>query len=258
MTTMSLFGKQKLILIDEVDGLSGRKDRGGIPEIVKLIATSNFPIVCTANNPWDSKFSKLRSKCKIIEFSPLNYLSIFNILKSILEKESIEFEELALKSVARRAGGDARAAINDIQTLSHKGAITKESLEGLAERRRTESMFTALVKVFKNSDPLIALSAFDTVKEKWGTFDILVHSLAFADRNDLKGDFSQTSRAGFSMALDISAYSLVSVANSLKDLFNENGSIITMTYYGAEKVIQNYKIHQLNKKKMLIILVHSI
>ncbi len=82
----------------------------------------------------------------------------------------------------------------------------------------------------------------ETIKEKWGKFDILIHSLAFADKNDLSGSFSETSRAGFTLAMDISAYSLISTANALKDLFNENGSIVTMTYYGAEKVIKNYNV----------------
>jgi len=168
LTTMSLFGKGKLILIDEVDGLSGRKDRGGIPTIIALIATSKFPIICTANNPWDSKFSPLRSKCNLIKFNTLNYLSIFNLLKKIAEEEKVNYDEIALKSLARRVGGDARAAINDLQSLSKKG-ITKETIDTLTDRNRTESMLTALVKVFKNSDPIIALHAFDNVQENMDT-----------------------------------------------------------------------------------------
>ncbi|MGK0367563.1 MAG: enoyl-[acyl-carrier protein] reductase I [Thermoproteota archaeon] len=80
------------------------------------------------------------------------------------------------------------------------------------------------------------------VEEKWGKFDILVHSLAFADRADLKGKFSETSRKGFAMACDISAFSLVGLCHSLKDLMNENGSVMAMTYYGSQKVITNYNV----------------
>src|SRR3989344_6650087 len=109
----SLFAKCKVILVDEIDGLSWREDRGGIQAITKLIEDSAFPIILTATNPFDNKFSSLRSKSNLIEFKQLDYLSIFQILKKICDGEKIKFEEEILKSLARRNGGDARAAIND-------------------------------------------------------------------------------------------------------------------------------------------------
>jgi enoyl-[acyl-carrier protein] reductase I len=83
---------------------------------------------------------------------------------------------------------------------------------------------------------------FKTVGEKWGKLDILVHCLAFASRDDLKGDFSATSRSGFALAMDVSAYSLILMAGAAKPLFTEGGSIITMTYLGGVKVIPNYNV----------------
>ncbi|MBT3981085.1 MAG: enoyl-ACP reductase [Bacteriovoracaceae bacterium] len=80
------------------------------------------------------------------------------------------------------------------------------------------------------------------VKEKWGKFDILVHSLAFANRDDLQGRFVETSRDGFSLACDISAYSLLGVSNALKELLNEDASIMAMTYHGSQKVMANYNM----------------
>jgi enoyl-[acyl-carrier protein] reductase I len=81
-----------------------------------------------------------------------------------------------------------------------------------------------------------------TVEEKWGKFDVLVHSLAFADKNDLKAGFSETSREGFKMACDISAFSLVGLCNHLKGLMNENSSVIAMTYHGSQKVLAGYNV----------------
>lgn len=81
-----------------------------------------------------------------------------------------------------------------------------------------------------------------TVAQKWGEFDILVHSIAFADREDLRGAFSETSRKGFALACDISAFSLVGLSNCLKSLMKENSSIMAMTYYGSTKVLKNYNI----------------
>ncbi|MFB6275658.1 MAG: enoyl-ACP reductase FabI [Halothece sp.] len=83
---------------------------------------------------------------------------------------------------------------------------------------------------------------FQAVAEKWGKFDILVHSLAFAGKEELSGDFSKTSREGFNQALEISTYSLTRLAQAAKPLMNEGGSIVTMTYLGGERVVPNYNV----------------
>jgi len=81
-----------------------------------------------------------------------------------------------------------------------------------------------------------------TVSEKWGKFDILVHSLAFADKNDLKGRFLETTRDGFKMACDISAFSLIGLCNCLRENFNDDASVMSMTYYGSVKVLKGYNV----------------
>ena len=83
-------------------------------------------------------------------------------------------------------------------------------------------------------------ATFDAVKEQWGKLDILIHCLAFANRDDLMGDFSNVSRQGFQTALDISAYSLISLARGAKPLMTDGGSIVTLTYLGGVRVIPNY------------------
>ena len=86
------------------------------------------------------------------------------------------------------------------------------------------------------------MAAAAEVKNRWGSFDILVHAVAFANREDLQGKFIDTSRAGFSLALDVSAYSLVAVSRAFAPLLKDNGSVMTLSYYGAEKVITNYNV----------------
>jgi enoyl-[acyl-carrier protein] reductase I len=85
-------------------------------------------------------------------------------------------------------------------------------------------------------------SLFDTVKEKWGKLDILIHCLAFADKADLAGEFSTVSKEGFTKALSISAYSLIELAKGAKPLMSQGGSIITLSYPGGVKVIPNYNV----------------
>jgi enoyl-[acyl-carrier protein] reductase I len=85
-------------------------------------------------------------------------------------------------------------------------------------------------------------STFEAIRDQWGKLDILVHCLAFANRDDLVGEFSATSRAGFQLALDISAYSLVSLSCAAKPLMIEGGSIVTLTYLGGVRVVPNYNV----------------
>lgn len=81
-----------------------------------------------------------------------------------------------------------------------------------------------------------------TIEAKWGMFDVLVHSIAFADRQDLKNQFLNTSREGFKMACDISAFSLVGLSQTLAPIMNQGGSVMAMTYYGSQKVVKNYNV----------------
>jgi len=85
-------------------------------------------------------------------------------------------------------------------------------------------------------------ATFDAVNSQWGKLDVLVHCLAFANRDDLIGEFSATSRQGFQTAMEISAYSLVSLARAAKPLMAEGGSIVTLTYLGGVRVVPNYNV----------------
>jgi enoyl-[acyl-carrier protein] reductase I len=83
---------------------------------------------------------------------------------------------------------------------------------------------------------------FEQLKARYGKLDALVHSIAFAPAEELKGEFADTSREGFRIALDISVYSLVVLARAARPLMTEGGSIMTLTYYGAEKVVPRYNV----------------
>jgi enoyl-[acyl-carrier protein] reductase I len=82
---------------------------------------------------------------------------------------------------------------------------------------------------------------FDQLKN-WGKLDVLVHSVAFAPAEDMKGEFIQTSREGFRIAHDVSVYSLIAVARGAAPLMQDGGSVMTLTYYGAEKVVPHYNV----------------
>ena len=85
-------------------------------------------------------------------------------------------------------------------------------------------------------------AVMETAKQEFGEIDFLLHSIAFADRGDLNRDTVETSRDGFKMAMEISAYSLIAVANAAKGIIKDNGAIATMTYFGGEKCVPGYNV----------------
>lgn len=162
----SLFSKGKIILIDEIDGISGNQDRGGVPSIIKFIEESLYPIILTANDPWDQKFNSLRQKSVMIEFKTVNILAMIQHLKEICKKEKITIEGDALTLLSRKNQGDLRAALNDLENISSSNKnIKKENIEDTSEREREDTIVNALLKIFKTKDPAIALRAFDNVDE---------------------------------------------------------------------------------------------
>ena len=91
---------------------------------------------------------------------------------------------------------------------------------------------------------------FAELKAKYTKLDVLVHAVAFAPAADLRGEFLQTSRDGFRVAMDVSVYSLIAVSRAAAPLMTEGGSIMTMSYYAAEKVVPNYNVMALAKSAL--------
>jgi enoyl-[acyl-carrier protein] reductase I len=137
------------------------------------------------------------------------------------------------------AWGIAQAMQREGATLGFTYAI--DTLEKRVRPLAESTGATFIERCDVSSDEEIA-ATFAKAKEQFGTIDILVHAIAFANREDLAGRFIDTSRAGFAVAHDISVYSLVALAREAAPLMPNGGSIITMTYYGAEKVVERYNV----------------
>ncbi len=165
MQQASLFFQEKLILIDELDGLSGQQDRGGASAIADLVKATKYPVIMTANDAYDQKLSGVRKLATLVEFPAPATADIVSILTKIALAENVQFDEVALKTLGRRCAGDIRGAIIDLQVLSCSGKITCDLVNALGERDREENMLQALTKILKQSDPLIALSALEHVDQ---------------------------------------------------------------------------------------------
>jgi enoyl-[acyl-carrier protein] reductase I len=132
------------------------------------------------------------------------------------------------------------------EQLHAQGAELAFNYLGEALERRVrplaEKVGAKIIEPCNVADDAQIDALFAKIKEQWGHLDILIHSVAFANREDLDRRFVETSREGFRVALDISAYSLVAVARRAEPLMENGGTIITLSYYGAEKVVPNYNV----------------
>lgn len=160
----SLLKKGKIILIDEVDGLSGRQDRGGISELNKILKESEFPIALTANDPYSQKLRGLKRKSKTIKFGKVNLRSMAKRLKTICEKEGIEADKKLLKRMARQNSGDLRSTINDLEGLAQgRKKIEAEDLASIGIRERQQNIFEVLKVIFKTKTPKTAIDMMNKV-----------------------------------------------------------------------------------------------
>ena len=129
--------------------------------------------------------------------------------------------------------------------FSYAGEILKKRVEPLAE-----SIGSTFVEECDVTDDAAIDAVFVKAEEEFGTIDFLVHAIAFAPREELGGRFVDTSREGFGIALDISCYSLIALANRAYKLMPDGGSIIAMSYFGAEKVTPNYNLMAIAKSAL--------
>src|SRR3954454_16557107 len=132
------------------------------------------------------------------------------------------------------------------RAVADQGAELAFSYQGEALEKRVRPMAAEL-----GSDMLVdcdvssmeALDrAFDMLKQKWGKLDFVVHAIGYSDKNELRGKFVETSMDNFLMTMNISVYSFVAVAQRARTLMEPGGSMLTLTYYGAEKVIPHYNV----------------
>ncbi len=158
----SLFSKGKIILVDEVDGVTA-SDRGGLPELIALIEKTKFPIIITCNDIWQQKFSLLRRKCELVQLKELKYEEVLKIIQEITKKEEKIVHENILKTIAAKSKGDIRAAINDLQSvILFDEPLTPESIH---EREKQEDIFNILKKIFKVNTNKETINAYANSSE---------------------------------------------------------------------------------------------
>ncbi len=158
---MSLFMKPRLLFVDEIDGLSGMEDRGGVNKLAELLEKPNVGIIMAANSIEDDKFKKIKKLSQIINFEPIQKNDIITILEKICNKEQLIFDKTTLSSLARRCNGDLRAALIDLQVSS--AIDNRLNIMDLDDREPTDAIQTAMLLIFKTRKIDICYRAFDNV-----------------------------------------------------------------------------------------------
>lgn len=153
------------------------------------------------------------------------------IITGVANKLSISW---AIAQLAKEHGADI--------ALTYQGEVLEKRVMPLAEEIGCDFVVECDVTDEASMDRLI-----DTVSEKWGKIDFIVHGIAFADKEELRGRYIDTSLPNFLNSMNISCYSLTALAKRVEPLMNDGGSILTLSYYGAEKVIPFYNVMGLAK-----------
>jgi len=181
----SLFGTQmKIILIDEVEGISGTEDRGGLNALATLIKETVVPIVLIANDAWNPRFSTLRNACLMIEFKKIPERTIIAVLRDICVKEGIIADPEALKRIAQLSEGDLRAAINDLDFLIRgKKSIKYQDTLILPRRNREIKIFDTINRIFRAR---AVRDAYDAVLNSEVDYEMLIRWISENIPNFLK------------------------------------------------------------------------
>lgn len=191
--------KGNILFLDEVDGVFGQQDRGGIPAIIKIVNESLVPVIMAANNPDLNKIRPLKRVCKLIRFHQIRVPLIIVLLKRICSLENITAEFEALEKIALNSQGDVRSAINDLQSLaSIDKKIRVEDTMLLTNRAKDIPLFETLKGLFsaKSTQEAIHIINYSSVN-----FDDLLLSISdnmplrYLDCKDLSLAYDLLSKA---------------------------------------------------------------
>ena len=152
LQTVTITGKRRMILFDELEGVSGQQDRGGITSIRNIIKETRIPIILIATSPgerWQDKFRPLVDVSTLIEFTPVPFGAMVRRLRECARELGITVDEEVLEYLADRSRGDLRSTLNDLEAVSRgKERVTIQDVEGLGARDRKDYTPDALNKMF--------------------------------------------------------------------------------------------------------------
>lgn len=191
--------KGNILFLDEVDGVFGQQDRGGIKAIINIVKESLIPVVMAANDTDHKKLRPLKKVCQLIRFQQIRIPLIINTLRKICDKENIDPEFEALERIAQNSLGDMRSAINDLQSIAEgKQILTLQDTMHLSTRNKDIGMYDTLKGVFSAESPREASLILSRSNVNFDDFLLSLTDnlpLRYPDPTDLATAYDMVSKA---------------------------------------------------------------
>ena len=198
-SSRSLFGDDyKLIIMDEVDGIHGTNDRGGVRAIGEIIKTSKHPLILIANDFYSKRLQSIKPKCQVIKMAKIRTPTINKMLKDIAKKEGIEYDKEALKLLAKKSNGDIRSAINTFQAIADTAhELTMEDVENITTKDDRSTIIDGVMATLKSKNPKHVKDALRVDEEPRLVMEYIAENVAreYENKNELKKAYENLSKA---------------------------------------------------------------
>lgn len=246
-SSRSLFGDEyKLIILDEVDGIHGTNDRGGVKAIGDIIKSSKHPLILIANDFYSKRLQSIKPKCTVIKMKKSRWNSISALLRKIAQAEGVEVQPAALKEIAVKSQGDVRSAINTLQALADKDHTLEVSdIEGMVTKDTRSDIFNAITGVLKSKTPAHVKEAMWIEEDPTLVMEYIAENIPreYKDKKEIKKAYDYISKSDlyFGRAQSSRNYGYwkyasdfmgIGVSNSKKETYKKFTKIQTPTIFG--------------------------
>ena len=198
-SSRSLFGDEyKLIIMDEVDGIHGTNDRGGVRAIGEIIKNSKHPMILMANDFYSKRLQSIKPKCTVIKMPKIRSPSIRKALKEIAQKEGIKANPKALDLISKKSNGDMRSAINTLQALADKDEVLEpRDVENLRTKDDRSDIFNAITGVLKSKNPVHVREALRVDEDPTLVMEYIAENIPreYTNKNEIKKAYENIANA---------------------------------------------------------------
>ena len=245
--TSSLFGDEyKLIILDEVDGIHGTNDRGGVKAINQIIKTAKHPLILIANDFYSKRLTTIKTKCDVLKMARVRSPTINKLLREIAKKEGITANPDALKEIARRANGDMRSALNTFQAIANESDVLElEDVESVNNKDTRSTIFDGITRVLKSKNPRHVKESLREVEEDPTlVMEYIAENVPreYSDKKEIKKAYENLAKADlyFGRANHSRNYGYwkyasdfmgIGVADSKKETYKKFSRIVTPTIF---------------------------
>lgn len=275
-SSRSLFGDDyKLIILDEVDGIHGTNDRGGVKAIGEIIKSSKHPLILIANDFYSKRLTSLKTKCTVLKMSKVRSPSINKLLREIAQNEEVKVNPAALKELSKKVNGDMRSAINTLQSLANKEEILEvQDVENITTKDDRSTIINGVTAVLKSKNPKHVKDALRVEEDPTLVMEYIAENIPreYTKKDEIKKAYENISKADlyFGRAQHTRNYGYwkyasdfmgIGVSSSKHDTYKKFTKITsptTFTLMGRNRVKRNLRDKIAEKMSQKMHISHSI